>query len=174
MNQGDEHGMTPLVFAGWMGHLDVLKLLFDHGADVNHEDENSITSVNASTGEHRDMVQPGAAANNLLTTSSLTHVLQERRDCENSHQFSDCLMLMLLAGSHVKESDLQLMRSLDDTLVPRRVLDYATEKCGRPASLKRQCKFLLRTLVRKPLSLHLPQTGLPEYLQRYVLLKEHD
>ncbi len=97
------------------------------------------------------------------------HLKQQLMD-----KYCHCLMLMLLAGSHVSVTDLQLMKTntLHPVLAPRGILEYATAQCYRPApaTLKVLCKIVIRNLVRKPLPKHLPLIGLPERLQKNLLL----
>lgn len=88
--------------------------------------------------------------------------------------FCNCLMLLLLAGSHVGETDYQLMKVLHTVLTPRGIQEYATSKCDRPSSLKRLSKFTIRNLTCKPLAKHVPRTDLPQFLQKYLLLEVTD
>ena len=89
-------------------------------------------------------------------------------------KFCDCLMLLLLAGSPVGDTDHQLMKVLCHVLAPKGIKDYAVYKCGRPVTLKRLCKFVVRNQTRRPLAQYLPQSKLPLFLQRYLLLEVLD
>ena len=42
VDQIDNIGLTPLIYAATHGHNDVIKLLINHGADINHVNKVSI------------------------------------------------------------------------------------------------------------------------------------
>ena len=57
INMRDENGMTPLHFAADRGFDDIVKLLLDHGADVNAVDnDDQIPLALATCCEHHDVI----------------------------------------------------------------------------------------------------------------------
>ncbi|PGH35704.1 hypothetical protein GX50_01417 [[Emmonsia] crescens] len=53
----DSYGRTPLFWAATRGHEDVVKLLLDHGVNINSKDRSKLTALHiAVTGEHKDVV----------------------------------------------------------------------------------------------------------------------
>src|SRR5919206_524002 len=58
VNARADDGWTPLLWASWFGHADVVKLLLAHGADVNARDKDTDTALmKAATQGHADVVQ---------------------------------------------------------------------------------------------------------------------
>jgi Ankyrin repeats (3 copies)/Ankyrin repeats (many copies) len=62
------HGLTPLLVASYEGHLDVARLLLDHGADINSKDNNGKTPLVAAYHSNnleamRLLLERGADAN---------------------------------------------------------------------------------------------------------------
>ncbi len=116
-----------------------------------------------------------AVASNVETP--LTSLLKignsfTNRSEDVQERFCRCLMLLLSAYSCV-ESDQQLMKVLHPMLASRG-MEHASDMCAIPTSLKRLCKCTVRTLMRKPLAVHVVQTELPQHLQHYVLLEITD
>ena len=87
------------------------------------------------------------------------------------HKFCHSLKLMLLAGSYPSDRDHTLMNALSPALENSGI---DCTKYGRPASLKRLCKLSVRSLIRKPLSIHLLTSELPQSLQKYLHLEDED
>jgi ankyrin repeat protein len=58
INLGSKDGITPLHAAAFGGHVNVVGLLIDHGADVNASDYNGYTPLYfAAIGEREECVQ---------------------------------------------------------------------------------------------------------------------
>ena len=90
----------------------------------------------------------------------------------------DCFKLLLSAGISLTEEDFHRLTranpSLVQLLADRGVQEQVLYACSKPLSLKRLCKLTIRQTARRPLTAHMPRSGLPEGLQKYVLLEEPD
>ncbi len=136
-------------------------------------DTNVFECVMVMLVEAGSSVVPNIHGNPLSHFLQLGHAGTLHSHKELQDKFCQCLMLLLSAGCHVSDTDISLMRKL--TVLTPGVLEYATTKCcSKPTSLQRMCKIVLRNQVKKPLSKHMCQTGLPTHLQNYLLLKIHD
>ncbi len=128
-----------------------IKILCAHGADVNY-----------SSHSYRN--------DSLLTEFLEGSAMLQYYGGDEQEQFCDGLVALLSAGSHVSERDHELIEALHPVLAATGMLEYVSELCVSPSSLKRLCKFAVRSSVYKPLAQNLPKTNLPESLQQYLLL----
>ena len=56
VNQVEDNGMTPLIYAAASGNLELVQLLLQSGADVSKEDGNGRTALDKATNNEREDV----------------------------------------------------------------------------------------------------------------------
>ena len=90
-------------------------------------------------------------------------------------EFCDCLTLLLTTGCPTEEKDTKLMKSdtLQTLLKSRGILQYVQDKAG-PNTLGHSCRLAIRSSTCKPLTAHLPATGLPPALMKYILFETEE
>jgi ankyrin repeat protein len=103
INEKDEHGLTPLMDAAWVGSVDAMKLLLDHGADPNLTNSAGSTALMLATTEIakvRTLVARGANVN-LVTARGRTALFLAAM----SDRSADIVRLLISAGADVKVVD---------------------------------------------------------------------
>ena len=170
---------VPILYGGWLcikhtpTYLKTVKMLIKAGCCA------TVTAANGETPFTvllRGLETMKKENRYLEVDKSSVTVDKAIRNNDMYRMYCDCLILLLSAGACPSETDHQLMTSelLQPLLTASGLRAYAASKCERPASLRRLSKLCLRRHVRKPLPTHVPATGLPRCLQKYVLLEVND
>lgn len=181
VDQADAEGHTPMDIAANNGHADFVDALIQRGANPNRP-SGCTALLRAARHGHAKIVRTlcvyGADVGGPSSDESpLTELLKfivypivwNRLFPRELDDLCDVVMLLMLAGIRPLKTDLQMMSSpMLRSLLPQELM---TVTCSRPASLRHLTKLTIRAATTKPLALHVPLLGLPQCMQKYVLLQ---
>lgn len=130
-NATDDRGMTPLMYAGFMGSVDAMRLLIDHGADVNARNGFGSTALMLSVSEPakvRLLLEHGAQVNTAARSGRTALIV-----AAFTNPSAEVVRLLLAKGAKVAVMDTRHVTPLNaatfgnDTASVRLLLDAGAD-----------------------------------------------